>query len=147
MVLEPFTKTQTWYVVFDKPRSEGFRPWRLLTGKKFAHCWMLTAAGEGVIRYEPLHWGVACYYDAVDLNNILVQLAEGDTTALLSVTVDYRLCHEYQMRGLYSCVSQLKALLGMRKCCFTITPFQLYKRLCKQPKTIAIKPWIPYVRM
>lgn len=146
ITFEPYNKAQTWYVIFEKPRSRGFRWWRLFTGNRFAHCWMITQAGEGIIYYEPLHWGMCCHYDETTLDHALTELAASDITALVSVTIDYRLCHEYQWRGLYSCVSQVKAALGLRKCYFTLTPFQLYKRLCKNDKAIVIKPFVPYVR-
>lgn len=139
------SEARTWYVIFDQPRTNRFRWIRFFTGYLFSHCYAVTEAGEGVIIFEPLAWGLYCSYYPIKLEAALEDVMKSDTTALLSVTVEYIKSIDNVPRGLYTCVSSVKALLGLRKCPFTITPFQLYKRLCRHEGCIALKPYIPYV--
>lgn len=141
------TDCRTWYVVFDSPRTR-LRWWHLLTGRLFSHCWAFCAAGDDmIVRVDPQAWGVHVAPMAHNVDAILLEMAQRPITALLSVTVDYKIasCHE-PMRGLYNCVSQLKAMLGVRGP-LILTPFQLYKRLCKHEGCIPIKAYIPHIRL
>lgn len=140
-----YAECRTWYVVFDKPRERQWRWFRIFTGRRFSHCYALSEAGGGTMRVEPLAWGLCCTWVETEIATTLLDYAQADTTAILSVTVDYRLAQDDVYRGVFTCVSALKALLGLRKCPFTVTPFQLYKRLCKHNGCIAIKPYIPYI--
>lgn len=142
---QPYTECRTWYIVFERPRTKHWRWWRIFTGRTFAHCWAFTEAGPGVMYFEPLHWGICNTWTDTPIADMLLAAAQSDITALLSVTVDYKLCFEHVPRGPYSCVSALKALLGLRKCRFTITPFQLYKRLCGLEGVIPIRPYTPFI--
>lgn len=146
IVYRTFTEARTWHIVFDKPRSRTFRWYHFLTGKRFAHVWAFTDAGAGVMRIEPLAWGICALYEPQNVNTMLHDFAQGDNcTALLSVTVDYRTADDC-LRGPYNCVSVIKALLAMRKSRFTFTPFQLYKELLKHEGCAIVKPFIPYLR-
>lgn len=138
-------EARTWYVVFDKPRSRKWRWWRLFTRTKFSHVWAFSEAGAGVIRFEPLAWGQCVTYEEESCTSMLEKFACSDCTAILSITVDYRTAVNEPRRGLYNCVTMIKALLALQKCPFTLTPFALYKRLCLHEGCIPIKAYIPYV--
>lgn len=139
------TEARTWYIVFDVPRSRRRRWWHLFTGSIFSHCWAFSDVGGGVVRVEPLAWGLCVMHEALSVDDMLKGFYESTCTAILSVTVDYRTAVFQPLRGFFTCVSIIKALLGVANCPFTITPFQLYKMLCKHEGCIAIKPYIPYV--
>lgn len=146
IIYTPHNEVRTWYVVFDQPRSERWRLFHPLTGRRFAHCWAFTEVPGGVMRVEMLDWGLCVTHEQAELLPMLAALCES-TTAVLSVTVDYNIAAAYPSpRGLITCVSALKALLALRGCTFTLTPFQLYKRLCRHSGCVPIKPWSPYVR-
>jgi hypothetical protein len=140
-----YDECRTWYIVFDRPRSRHSRWWRIFTGRQFAHCWAFTEAGEGMIRYEPLRWGLCCTYEPTKPTDMAELLIRNGVTALLSVTVDYRTANDWVIRGPYSCVSSLKALLALRKWGI-FTPFALYKYLVRNHDAcIPIKAWAPFV--
>lgn len=142
----PAPEARTWYIVFDKPRSRFRRWWYILTPFAFRHCYAFSEAGEGIMRVDPLSWGMAVVYEPVQAEAALVEYARSDCTAVLSVTVDYRTAVNRPKRGVYSCVSVIKALLAIRAP-LALTPFQLYRVLARHEGCVPIKPFIPYVRL
>jgi hypothetical protein len=145
MIYEPYSGVRTWYIVFDRPRSKRRKWWwRFADGPegRFAHCWAFSEAGEGIQRIEPLAWGLLASYEDCTATALAEQLILNNCTALLSVTIDYRACVDWRMRGIFTCVSLLKAALGLRT--VAITPFRLYKYLCRHEGCIPLKAWTPY---
>lgn len=141
------TDCRTWYVVFDRPTRRCFRWWHLFTGWRFGHVWAFTAAGDDmIVRVDPLAWGIHVQPLELKIGDVLLELAQRPITGMLSITVDYKISSVDDVRrGVYSCVSVLKAVLGLRKCPLVITPFQLYKYLCKHEGCIPLKAYIPYI--
>lgn len=141
---KPFGETRTWYVVFDWQRSKVWRWWHLFTRKEFAHCWLFSEVGNGVMIIDPQAWGIAARYEDKPIMEYAAEIVGHNITALVSITVDYRACTaEPVRRGFYSCVSTLKAVLGLRHGFYTITPFQFYRLLHKQRGFLNIKPYAP----
>lgn len=95
------------------------------------------------MKIEPLAWGVHATYLDVPLMDAIKEAAESDITALISITVDYRTVSKKALRGPITCVSVIKALLGVNNLRFT--PKMLYKYLCKHDGLAVIKPYVPYV--
>lgn len=141
---EYYTKIHTWYVIFDKQRTQ--REWfSYITGRKWAHVYLARSTEEGsVLVVNPLNWGIVVEtYPNMKIEDYLIGFA--DSTAILSYTADYRRNVDRVTHGLYSCVNVVKQVLGLRFC-WAITPFQLYRHLCKHKTTIMVKPYVPYLQ-
>lgn len=139
-----FDESQTWYVVFSERRVPRWHLVHWIIHKPFSHCYLVRELPDGnAMLLDPLRWGLAVQITQKNLEEYLTAAAP-HATALLSYTADYRRCGDYVPRGLYSCVTILKAVLGLK--CLAITPFQLYKSLVQHPHTTVIKPYVPYIQ-
>lgn len=102
---------------------------------------MIREIAEGhCIVVDPLSWGIAIRHEAHSLESVVEYYAK--SAVVLSFTADYRRNVDPVRRGVYSCVSSVKAILGIRRC-RAITPFGLYRWLCNNG-AIMVKPWVPY---
>lgn len=138
-----FDEVQTWYVVFDRRRVPRCRFWHWFLPTKFSHVYMLREAAEGqLIILHPLLWGLGVQTLQDTIENYIVAMGQ-DATAVLQYTADYRRVGDYISRGLYNCVTLVKAVLGLTTRAFT--PFGLYRHMLRLPNTHVIKPFVPYV--
>lgn len=142
---EEFSDVRTWYIVFDKRRTRyATRWWHWIVSKHFAHCYLFTDIGDNkILRIEPLIWGTAVTVIDDHIENHLMTFAQSDVTAILSYTADYRKQSGVVRRGLITCVSTVKAILGEKG--LSITPYQMYKKMLKRRNVRMVKGWIPYI--
>lgn len=139
-------EVRTYFVCFR--RVMGNRRWfHWFIKPQFGHVYLLTKADDnGCILYEPLEWGVNLTYWDVSIDDaVMAQCHAPEVTAVLAYTVDYGKMPDYYVRrGIFTCVSAVKAVLGLKTCGFLVTPMQLYKHLLKS-YAIPAKAYIPYV--
>lgn len=138
---EYFDEVQSWLIVFDKGQSEQKRWWHLLP-LRMGHVFLLREAGSGVLMLNPVEWGLAVRYESISLIDA-AQHYGANAQAILSYTCDYRRNVLPVRRGVITCVSIVKAVLGLRKC-RAVTPFGLYRQLLKRGAFV-VKPFVPYV--
>ena len=140
------------YVVFDKRRTRRLTWWHWLVKREFTHCYILGrcggvatsgAATGGIIKIDPRSFGMIVEYVSGEIVDIISNL--GDVTAIISFPVVFDYKFGYVRRGLYSCVSIMKALLCLEGGYFVWSPFQLYKYLIRNGGNV-ICAWKPYLR-
>lgn len=142
---EYFDEVQQWYVVFQERRKPRTRLIHWLLHDTFVHCLLVRAVGDQTLVIDPLQWGVAIKSYPQPVEQYLMEHAH-EASAILSYVADYRRLGDYVPRGIYTCVTALKAILGLRKCWAVQTPFSLYRFLLSYDHTVVVKPYIPYVR-
>ena len=145
IVHQYFDEVQTWCVVFflrERPRTRFIH---YLLNDDFVHCILLREMPDGrTLMIDPEQWGIAISFQDKALENILLEYGPR-ASAVLMHTVDYRRFSQYRVRGVYTCVTLCKAILGLWKCWGVQTPFGLYRLLLKYPTTTIIKPYSPYL--
>lgn len=112
-------------VVFSSKQGQR-RWWNLFTGRKFAHCWAVFENNGVVVSINPLIWGVQVSI----LNMTLAEYLQGVRTnplfaAAFEMELEYLPTDRAVYRGLYSCVSITKAVLGINDWRI-LTPKQLH---------------------
>lgn len=141
-----FNEIQQWYVVFQDRRKPRTRCIHWLLHDRFVHCLLVRPVNDQqTLVIDPAQWGVMVAVVDSDVESFLTEKA-ARTTAIVSYVADYRKLEGYYPRGPYTCVTLLKAILGLKKCALLQTPFSLYKYLLKSERTTVVKPYIPYVR-
>lgn len=130
-------KSVTAYVIFESRRVAGW--WDIFTRPGWRHVWVILPAPwpapgllatEFTMKVEPLCWGidVAVFWDEPGV----VAQAFADDCATAVLAVDVRLppgkIGEYIPRGVFSCVTIVKAVLGLRAWRI-FTPWSLYRYL------------------
>lgn len=131
----PVTRKRfTAYVIFYGSDHAGF--WRIFTAPGWRHCAVVLpvyADGGSLfskgtsIAVQSIGWGVEVV--ALDLPALEVcrkQLEDG-ATAALSIPIDLTMKRLYVPRGLLTCVSLIKAILGISGGWYVMTP----KHLCR----------------
>jgi hypothetical protein len=127
------------YVVFQSAPERS--PWQLWTSPAFRHCWAFRpiwfpeqglAADEFTLKIEfpEGQVDVAVWWTETD-ETVETYLAEPLVTDILRVVVDVDSKMGYMPKGLLTCVSGLKALLGVRAW-WVLTPRQLYQHLLRR---------------
>lgn len=146
MAPEYLEEVQHWYVVFQKREKPRFRLIHWLLHDHFVHCLLVREAPGGTtLIIDPMPWGVAVKFVEQDIDSLLLASAD-QTSAIVSFITDYRRIAGYRPRGIYTCVTLLKSMLGMKSKPFIQTPFALYRYLLKWPQSTVVKPYIPYIR-
>lgn len=122
--------TRTYYVVFDTYRGARMF-WHWFTGKEYAHCYLLTELEGGtLLRINPNC--AECFIDEwfCDIDYAMDYLK--DTTSILRYVCKYNSLKLYIPRGIVSCVSVTKYILGLRGVGLNaFTPRGLHKQLLK----------------
>lgn len=111
------------------------------TGRRWGHVFAISECDDGgCLHYEPLAWGTLITHYAIDIDDLLTLWYLEDTTAIVGVMVDYSQCTgKYIPRGIYTCVSAIKSIIGIKKSYFVLTPKQLYKKLIKLDNVLIFK--------
>lgn len=127
-------KRFTAFVIFYGSEHDGF--WRIFTGRGWRHCCVIIPSyPEGrdlmapvhSIALNPLTWGIdVVHVDKHPLEVCRRELEEG-ATAAVSIPIDLDMKRLYVPRGLLTCVSLIKAVLGMSGGWYVFTP----KHLCR----------------
>jgi|TARA_Y100000310_G_scaffold291453_1_gene319410 hypothetical protein len=124
------------FVVFQRPLTR--QPWHLWTSPLFSHCWIFRpiwfpeqglAADEFTLKIEfpEGRIDVAVWWASTD--SVLEAFLDAEVvTDILRVRVDADDKIGYMPKGLMTCVSGLKAFLGVRAW-WVLTPRQLYQHL------------------
>lgn len=140
---EYFDEIQQWYVVFSKRRVPRCYFWHWFLKPEFSHLYLVREAPDGnVMLIDPLKWGVAVQFTQTPIDDYLLGVSH-HATAVLGYIADYRRTFTFVPRGLYTCVTIVKAVLGLKA--MTLTPFGVYRQLLRNPLTTVIKPYVPYV--
>lgn len=140
-----FDEIQQWYIVFERKEIfKGHFIQRILK-KDFCHCYLVREiAPDKVLVIDPLLWGTAVAVVDRKLEDYLLNAAQR-AAAILGFTADYRRCVRYIPRGLYTCVTMCKSVLGLTTGRWALTPYRLYRHLLRYPHTTIVKPYTPYV--
>ncbi len=140
--MQKFDDVNHWVVIFN-PRYQNKRWWHPFVRKDFNHVVMLyDTAGHGTMVIEALEWGIAIRHEPKDIAECM-EYYGSHATAIVSYIANHAYNVDPVTRGVFTCVSLCKAVLGLRKCFFVITPFQLYKFLLKQ-NSVVLKYYVPY---
>lgn len=110
--------------VFFSSKQGKWRWWNLFTGYKYAHCWVVFE-DKVCVSVNPLIWGIQVSIYDCSLDDYIKEI---DATAIYTLDIDYKPVDNTKYRGLYSCVSITKAMLGINDWKI-LTPKQLAKYL------------------
>lgn len=91
-------------------------------------------------------WGVGVSFIDQPVEEYLLQQCRSCASAVLGYTADYRRQVMPRWRGVLTCVTLTKAVLGLWKCAHIQRPYALYKLLLRYPTTTVIKPYVPFLR-
>lgn len=112
--------------IFFSSKHGKWRWWNLFTGYKYAHCWVVFEEGT-CVSVNPLIWGIqVSFYDGT----LEDYINEVNAQAVYTLDIDYNPVDNTKYRGLYSCVSITKAMLGINDWRI-LTPKQLKNFLDK----------------
>lgn len=142
--LEPmveFNETQFWYVIFAGAQGRAW--WHWFTGRRFAHVYLMREVPGGVLEVNPLRFGVTVVHHDGNAASVILPRIQS-ATAALGLVINYAKREDAIGRGLYSCVSIVKAVLALRRC-WAFTPWQLYKHLLINHKPEVMKAYAPYI--
>ena len=121
------SEDREYYIVFDRHRGCKMF-WNYFTSSGFDHIYLFTSIGTQTIAIHPTP--SEC---VIDLWQCTIEEAiswiPDDTTAILKYTAKYESLKRYNARGIVSCVSFAKYLLGIGG--ITFTPQRLYNQLIK----------------
>lgn len=147
-----FDEIQQWYVVFH-PRVKPRHRWiHWLVRRDMAHCHLARELPGGhTLVVDAWQWGIAVHVVEKSIDEYLIEQAQGTpemvaASAVLGFTADYRRLGDYRTRGVYTCVTLTKAVLGLWKCAQVQTPMGLYKLLLKYPTCTVVKPYVPFLQ-
>lgn len=139
-----FDEIQAWYVVFLKRALPRTRLIHWFVCSEFAHVIMVRENPKGgSIVINPSDWGTSVRFIEETPEEYLTIMAP-HSTAILSYVADYRRCVQYRFRGVYTCVTLCKTILGVWGC-WSQFPKGLYKFLLKRGGTTIVKAYIPYL--
>lgn len=119
------------YAVSEKLPDRAPRWVRLFTSPGFRHVFVITRARLGAVVTNQLAQGVAVDWATYDPFACAIACVRAGHRVL---SLDTRHCADYVMLEPYSCVSVVKALIGVRHW-WIITPRQLYNYLLKHGAT------------
>ncbi len=117
--------------------SDNLGPWQVFAPPGWRHCWIGIAtyfpepglmANQWTKRIEPTTWGIDVDFHFISLSDAAQQAYRFGATSVLKISVDTTPRRSYVPRGFLSCVSVLKAILGLRAC-WIVTPKQLHRFL------------------
>ena len=140
---ELFADSITWAVIFCPAKSDDPHWTARLLHRDFAHCYLIRECGDGALVIDPLGWGIATRFEDKPFNDVVLHHAQ-DATACLLYVADYRFNTYAIGRAFYSCVSVVKAALGLRSGRLVQTPKALYKYLLTRRGASLIRPWSPW---
>lgn len=134
----PVTRRRfTAYVIFQG--AEHRRAWRIFTRRGWRHCMVVLpihypeqSLGADVFSLviNPLTWGVETDVFFEHPKRLVAEaLAEG-ATAVVKIRIDRRFDRDYVPRGLLTCVSLIKAILGL-SAWYVWTPEHLARHLLR----------------
>lgn len=127
-------KRFTAYVVFYGSEHDGF--WRIFTGRGWRHCCVVLpiypdgrdlAAPVHSVCLNPLTWGIDMAHVPMHPTDVVAHELREGATAALSIPIDLDMKRLYVPRGLLTCVSLIKAVLGLSGGWYVWTP----KHLCR----------------
>lgn len=132
-----FDEVQQWYVVFSKRRTPRCRLIHWLLCPDLSHVYLIRETPEGkTMVIDPQQWGVATQFIDMPIDEALLKAAHV-STAMLGYTADYRRTFNFVPRGIYTCVTLVKAMLALKG--LYVTPRGLYKALLKHPFCTPVK--------
>lgn len=126
-----------YYVIFEPRRSGKRRIFHRFISREFNHVLVLRDYGSFVAALEPMIGGISLQVFTWDAKTKLREAIKAGATAILYIQSPYMMdTPRYHFRGIYTCVSAVKAFLGLHgpACFWIITPEQLYRRLLKDSK-------------
>lgn len=128
----------TAYVVFAG--AEHRRAWRIFTGRRWRHVMVivpmyypapsLTADVYSIV-INPLTFAVRIDYVWKDPRALVDEMLNEGFTAAIAVPVDHSYQVDYVPRGVLTCVSLVKAILGIKGAWYIWTPKHLARYLAR----------------
>lgn len=129
---------QDWLVVFCKKHNKGKSHWaHWLSGREWAHVWLCGFTDAGLVTINPKgHHTLVAVTKPRKIEEVLEYIADiDDTVAVVGVTKPSMLERRQAGHVIFSCVSVVKDILGIRAT-FTIFPRQLFDLLRKNGNVV-----------
>lgn len=143
----PVTRDRfTAYVVFQGAEHRRF--WRVFTRRGWRHCLVILpvyyperslGAEQFSIVIDPLTWGVWCKVLFEAPRKLALDALEDGATAVVKYRVDQKFERDYIPRGLFTCVTLLKAILGL-SAWYVWTPEHLARYLLRNGGQLLERP-------
>jgi hypothetical protein len=120
--------------------SDGLGPWRIFARPGWRHCWIAlrlyfpsvgTMARQYTLKIEPTTWGIDVDVGWQSVDDVAQAALAAGATSVLEFSVDTPPPWGYVPRGVLSCVSVIKAVLGLRAW-WVVTPEQLHRLLVRR---------------
>lgn len=122
------------YVFFDRRRTNQFCWWHLFVSKKWAHCLVLLDYEKQTLVCDCLAAGLFLTIEDRPIKEQSKLLKEFGCTAIVKITPN-SFEQKFYWRGLITCVSVVKAALGIRKSS-VLSPHGLFCYLMKNGGTL-----------
>jgi len=135
-MLERYTESQTWYIVFD--RCYGKAWWKWFLHPKFQHVHVARENRGNTLVVSSMAHVIAVREYANSIEDYMAQELAQNPTAVLMMTVHYGSFYKHAPIEPLTCVSVVKRLLGIDTRC--LTPKKLYHECIKAGATV-IKPY------
>lgn len=125
------------FVVFQDRNRWQF--WRWYCRPGWRHCWIISvvyfpepglAADRYCLKVEPLQWGIDTAVWFADPDVVVQAFYRAGVTAVVEYDADFPPAAVYIPRGIFTCVSTVKAVLGLRNW-RVWTPWHLYRHLIR----------------
>lgn len=121
-----------WIAVFvSQDPAYGFYFWQLITGRKWAHVWLFGLSDCGYIVLNPRghHLYIEHFWSNLDPYQFLSAATVGQNiVGAIEIEKPVYISWKTNLHSVYSCVSVVKDVLGVRKWGI-FTPKQLYDHL------------------
>jgi len=116
-----------WYVVFCDWTTTRRAPWfiHVFTRPGFRHVFALRSTKLGTVMLNPLLSSIFVEWFPYDVEACAIACRR---RGWLVVRVENKTQKDYGLRGLITCVSVIKAAIGLNRW-WIVTPYQLYKHL------------------
>lgn len=124
------------YVIFEPRKTEPRRLFHFFVNRDFNHVYVMENYVDRQVVLEPMIGGLSLRVYARDVAMALDEIIAAGATAIVHYKQPLMFdTPRYYLRGMYTCVSAVKALLGLSgKYFWAVTPRQLYKRLLKDAR-------------
>lgn len=127
-------------VFFARAGRDRSKWWHYIVPTDFVHCYAARRAKDGVIIVAPASWGISVEYADVTMEAFI---KENEASCSAIVMAPVKAGRERVQRNVFSCVSVVKALLGI-DFPFIQRPKALYKEMVSWNDAVLIKPYTPW---
>lgn len=129
MIRQECPKRRLFWVVFEDRMHQSWNFWHVFLRPGFYHCWLMTQCLTGSVMVHPLRNTWALEHSLKEPHEIAQELVEHPEHRYRVLVIDRSTRFAYSLRGVITCVSVVKAALGLRG--LSLTPYQLYQQLLR----------------